>query len=140
MTINIQDGGSYFTPMGNFQTVSLSNPITVGTVFNLPEVADNVYRILQISASQTIPDVNLFVDGQPLINNATGGRLVRSSNTPSSVNDFFLSCTFTDSSIGSNGRIIKEIFCKSFSIEKYTSDAVSSITLVYITGSINKVK
>jgi len=140
MTINIQDGGSYFTPTGNFQSVVLSNPIEVGTVINLPEVAGNVYKILQISGSQTILDINLFVGGEPLINSATGGKLVRSNATPSSINDFFLSCTFTDSTIGSNGRIIKEIVCKSFSIEKYTSDAAASIALVYITGSINKVK
>ena len=141
MTINIQDGGSYFTPTSIHTRINLTNPLEVGTLLSLPEVEGNVYKILRFTTSNTISDINVFVDGNPLIDNPTGGRSVRAINTLSVVDDFTIYSNYSrDTNIHTSGRAIKQIFCKSFSVEKYVSDGVSSATLVYVTGYINKVK
>ena len=141
MTINIQDGGSYFTPTSLPIRINLFNPLAVGTIVSLPEVAGNVYKILRFTTSPTVSDINVFVDGNPLIDNPTGGRSVSATSTLTNVGDFVICDTYSrDTNIHLYGRAIKQIFCKSFSVEKYVSDGAASGKLFYVTGYINKVK
>ncbi len=135
MNLSKYSGSGMFTP-----EALVSNRIAIGTgvLLSVPEVSGKVYKItvLTTNSSAEQAGMSLIIDGVTMFDEET---LMDSTPTAGSMQalgaSFGVASSYNTTNTITAARMIKEIYCTSFSLIKNSGNTAESIDYAYQVGS-----